>query len=61
MGQRLTEPDFPVQLKSFYGGQDRGPCLAVSEGELTLRQAITLIEKLMGWTMGPALVKEDTP
>ena len=49
MGQRLTEPDFPVQLKSFYGGQDRGRCLAVSSGELTQEQAITLMDHLRAW------------
>ena len=60
MGQRLTEPDFPVQLKSFWGGQDRGPCLAVGPGELTYDDVVTLIEKLTNWTLGAALrMKED--
>lgn len=49
MGTRLTDADFPVQLRSFYGGQDRGPCIAVSDGELTYAQVETLINTLQEW------------
>lgn len=60
MGTRLTDPDFPVQLKSFYGGQHRGRCLAVSEGELTYAEVLTLLEKLNHWTIRAGLLgKED--
>lgn len=53
MGHRLTEPQAPVQLRSVYGGEDRGQCLIVAVGigyaELTAAQVTSLVDQLQAW------------
>ncbi len=56
MGKRLTPESFPLQLRSFYGGQDRGRCLSVAVGreavELTEAQVIVVNAILTLWLRG---------